>query len=307
GDRLRFVPCADPGPAVRAGTTPRSVTHARSLTVIAANALLTVQDRGRGGKLHAGLPPSGPLSWEIFAAANAAVGNEEGAAALEIGLGSLEIEAQGEALVSIDGEPALRLTEGERLMIGASRRAVRYLAVAGGIDVPVVLGARATLAAARIGGLEGRALRRGDRLPLGEVMGAPRAHALREDPIDAWLDIDAGPQRACFPEGALEALLAGPWQVSRLGDRVGVRLEGARIPRDRADLALPLPMRRGAVQVTTEGTPIVLGPDHPTTGGYPVLAVLRRDAQETLARLRPGAALRFRLGQAANPSSRSER
>ncbi len=257
--------------------------------------------------LHAGLPPSGPLSRTRLAAANAAVGNDEGAAALEIPLGSLEIEARGALWVSVDGEPPRRLSEGERLGIGASRQAVRYLAVGGGIDVPVVLGARATLAAARLGGLEGRALRRGDRLPVGRAEGAPRLQALTNDPLDAWLDIDAGPQLARFPDGAIDALLTARWLVSRLGDRVGVRLEGAQIPRDQADLALPLPMLRGAVQVTTEGTPIVLGPDHPTTGGYPVLAVLRRDAQERLARLRPGDALRFRLGHAAKPSSRSDR
>jgi allophanate hydrolase subunit 2 len=77
-----------------------------------------------------------------------------------------------------------------------------------------------------------------------------------------------------------------------------VRLEGRRVPRDRPDLALPVPMIRGAIQITTDGTPIVLGPDHPVTGGYPVLAVLRKEAQATLARMRPGSAIRLRLGRA---------
>jgi allophanate hydrolase subunit 2 len=95
----------------------------------------------------------------------------------------------------------------------------------------------------------------------------------------------------------MEAMLAGAWRISRLGDRVGVRLEGARVPREGPDLALPAPMIRGAIQVTTDGTPIVLGPDHPVTGGYPVLAVVRRDDQPRLARLRPGDEVRFRLGR----------
>jgi allophanate hydrolase subunit 2 len=102
-----------------------------------------------------------------------------------------------------------------------------------------------------------------------------------------------GPHVGRFPAGAYEALLGAEWRVSRLGDRVGVRLEGARVPRDVPDLALPVPMIRGAVEVTTDGTPIVLGPDHPTTGGYPVLAVLLPTAQAALARRRPGEVVRL--------------
>jgi KipI family sensor histidine kinase inhibitor len=297
GDRLRFVPSVDRDAAIEAPVETAPVESLRALRVVAAHAVVTVQDAGRAGQLHRGLPPSGALARGLLAAANAAVGNEAGAAGLEIPLGSLEIEAQGELVLSIDGAPALRLAAGERLRVGASTRGVRYLAVAGGIDVPLVLGARATLPVARLGGLNGRALRRGDLLPVGPAQGVTRAIEAEDETSEVWLDIDPGPQLGRFPAGALEALLEGPWQVSRLGDRVGVRLEGARVPRDRADLALPLPMRRGAVQVTTEGTPIILGPDHPTTGGYPVLAVLRRDAQELLARLRPGAPLRFRQGR----------
>jgi allophanate hydrolase subunit 2 len=107
------------------------------------------------------------------------------------------------------------------------------------------------------------------------------------------LEIDPGPHLARFPPEALGALVSGAFRVSRVGDRVGVRLEGDRVPRDRADSGLPVPMRRGAVQVSTDGTPIVLGPDHPVTGGYPVIAVVRRPSQAALARLRPGRAVRF--------------
>jgi biotin-dependent carboxylase-like uncharacterized protein len=294
GDRVRFVAASPSSEALSVERAATSVpAPSRALLVVAAPACATVQDRGRVGQLGRGIPPSGPLDAEAFAAANAAAGNPAGAAAVEVPQGSLEVEARGgPVVVSVDGEPAVRLAEGERFRVAENARAVRYLAVSGGVEVPVVLGARSTLLAARIGGYLGRPLKRGDLLPVG-MEGAPS----RSPP--AWappasgeaLLVDPGPHLDRFPPGAYEALLAGPWRVSRLGDRVGVRLEGARVPREGPDLALPVPMIRGAVEITTDGTPIVLGPDHPTTGGYPVLAVLRASSQPALARRRPGEAV----------------
>jgi allophanate hydrolase subunit 2 len=117
-----------------------------------------------------------------------------------------------------------------------------------------------------------------------------------EAAFEALVEIAAGPHLDRFAPGALERFAAGPWMVSPRSDRVGVRLEGPRVPRDAPDLALPVPMVRGAIQVTTDGTPIVLGPDHPTTGGYPVIAVVRPSSFGALARVRPGATVTFRLG-----------
>jgi KipI family sensor histidine kinase inhibitor len=314
GDRVRFEAATAAATATATSTSTATATSTstststatatatlssggRGLRVIAAPVGATIQDGGRPGQLRRGLPPSGALDAAALARANAAVGNAEGAAAIEIPLGSIEVEAEGAVAISIDGAPLTRLAAGERLTIPASRRAVRYLAVQGGVDVPIVLGARATLLVARLGGLQGRALRRRDFIPVGAEEGVEAASArpMADDPGSEVLAVDPGPHLSRFPEGALDALLATEWRVSRLGDRVGVRLEGGQIPRDRPDLALPVPMRRGAVQVSTDGTPIVLGPDHPATGGYPVLAILRRSAQEALARRRPGDAARFRL------------
>jgi biotin-dependent carboxylase-like uncharacterized protein len=296
GDRVRFVPASDPAPllAKEPGAPPAPLRP--GLRVIAAPACATVQDRGRPGQLGRGIPPSGPLDPEAFAAANAAVGNAAGEAAIEVPLGSLEVEARGGAVViSIDGEKAMRLAEGERCRVTETDRAVRYLAVRGGVDVPIVLGARATLLAARLGGHQGRPLRRGDFVGVGDREAASKARAAPA-PV-AELIVDPGPHHDRFPSGAYDALLAGPWRVSRLGDRTGVRLEGARVPREGPDLALPVPMIRGAIEVSTDGTPIVLGPDHPTTGGYPVLAVLRASSQAALARRRPGDTVQFVSGQ----------
>lgn len=270
-----------------------------SFEILAAAPGTTIQDRGRPGRLSEAIPPSGPLDFVTHAAANLACGNEAGAAAIEIPLGRLRIRAHEAMLASIDGEMPVKLEAGDELEVSPSSSAVRYLAFAGGIDVPLVLGARATLLVARVGGLEGRALRAGDRLALQRSQPRPS-----ELPPPSWprpnlpeaparIDVLPGPHLARLPKATLERLLETEWQISRLGDRVGVRLEGGRVPREGSDLSGPVPMVRGAVQIVTDGTPIVLGPDHPTTGGYPVALVLRRDAQAAFARLRPGATLRF--------------
>jgi KipI family sensor histidine kinase inhibitor len=306
GDRVRFVP-APPGsvgapnskgdPAGACETRPGAT---RALEIMTTSACATIQDRGRRGQLAIGIPPSGPVDPRTFEAANRATGNDPGAAAIEVLLGGLRARARGSLLISIDGSPASRLEDGDELRVAANERAVRYIAVRGGVAVPNALGARSTLLSARLGGFEGRPLRRGDIVPIGPDTDcdAPSAEDIALDPGGlASLEIDPGPHIDRFPEGALDALLATAWRVSHLGDRVGVRLEGGRVPRDRPDLALPVPMRRGAVQIATDGTPIVLGPDHPVTGGYPVLAVLRRASQARLARLRAGAPVKLVLGR----------
>ncbi|HVK63736.1 MAG TPA: carboxyltransferase domain-containing protein [Polyangium sp.] len=300
GDRVRFEPVAtgEAEPA-RKEVVPNEQST-RALVVEAAPACATVQDGGRAGQLARGLPPSGPLDPETHAAANEAVGNPPDAAAIEVPLGALLVRAQGDVWISVDGAAPIHLAEGESFRVEEGPRAVRYLAARGGIDVPAALGARATLLVARLGGVAGRALRRRDVVPVGDPdRAAAQPSRPSEPPADnefAPIVIDEGPHRNRFPADALDVLLSSTFTVSRLGDRVGQRLEGAKIPRDRPDLALPVPMLRGAVQVTTDGTPIVLGPDHPTTGGYPVLAVVRRSALGALARRRPGEPLRFVRG-----------
>jgi allophanate hydrolase subunit 2 len=198
--------------------------------------------------------------------------------------------------VSLDGEAPIRLADGERLRVPSGERAVRYLAVEGGIAAPLLLGSRATLPSARLGGLGGRPLRRGDLLPVaGGQEREPSPLRLRTTPeLPALLSLIPGPHQEHFDQEALELLLREQFTVSRLGDRVGVRLEGPRLP-VHGRLRFPAPMLRGAIEVTPDGTPIVLGPDHPVTGGYPVLGVLTRGAQARLARLWPGQPVRFTM------------
>jgi biotin-dependent carboxylase-like uncharacterized protein len=274
-----------------------SALHA--IRIIAAPLGATVQDAGRIGWLHAGVPPSGPLDATAHAAANLAVGNDPRDAALEIPLGELRIAAVQPVRISIDGETAVSLAAGQDFVVSACPRAVRYLAVAGGVAVAPVLGSRATLMVAGWGGFAGRFVRAGDVLPVGsppELSRHPNAVPSITDPPDpATLRVRPGPHVARMPAEAWEQLLATTWRVSTRGDRVGVRLEGPAIARSDDDRGPPVPMVRGAIQITTDGTPIVLGPDHPVTGGYPVLAVVGRASQAMLARLRPGRTLRFLL------------
>ncbi|MDI1476913.1 5-oxoprolinase subunit PxpB [Polyangium sp. y55x31] len=299
GDRVRFEPVSEAEAAPARKEIVPNEQSTRALVVEAAPACATVQDGGRAGQLARGLPPSGPLDPQTHAAANEAVGNTPNAAAIEVPLGALVVRARGDVCISVDGAAPVRLADGESFRVEEGPRAVRYLAVRGGIDVPMALGARATLLVARLGGAAGRALRRRDVVPVGDPDTATqpsRPSTLPAENEIATIVIDEGPHRNRFPADALDVLLSSTFTISRLGDRVGQRLEGPKIPRDRPDLALPVPMLRGAVQVTTDGTPIVLGPDHPTTGGYPVLAVVRRSSLGALARRRPGEPLRFVRG-----------
>jgi allophanate hydrolase subunit 2/predicted GNAT family N-acyltransferase len=266
------------------------------LSVVSVAGLVLVQDGGRPGRMHEGIPPGGALVPELLAAANRALGNAPGEAALEI-FGGCRLAAEQEAiLVSLDGEPPRRLAPGESQAIGPGAARVRYLALRGGIELPEVLGGRGTLLVAAFGGLEGRGLRRGDRLVVaGRAIGEPRAAGVVVDLApDAPLRVIEGPDRERFEAGALERLLSAEFQVSPASDRVGTRLAGPPLALRGAERGASLPMVRGAIQGTTGGEAIVLGPDHPTTGGYPVLATVIRADQGRLAARRPGARIRFR-------------
>ncbi|HEX2571587.1 MAG TPA: biotin-dependent carboxyltransferase family protein [Polyangia bacterium] len=273
------------------------------LEVVSVMGLATVQDAGRPGRMHEGIPPGGALVPELFGRANQAVGNPAGAPAIEW-QGAITVMACEAPLVlaTDEGRPWVAAV-GERFTLEPSpSSAVRYLAVAGGLDVPEVLGGRGTLLVARLGGLSGRALRRGDRLSVGERpardvippvarVGSPAAASTwaPEGPIR----VVPGPDAERFSAASLPLLLSSCYRVSPLGDRTGTRLVGPPLGRCDADSGAPTPMVRGAIQVPAGGEPIVLGPDHPTTGGYPVIAVVLSADHGRLAARRPGAEVRF--------------
>jgi allophanate hydrolase subunit 2 len=232
------------------------------IRVVSVQGLALVQDGGRPGRMHEGVPPGGALVPEALAAANAAVGNASDAAAIEH-YGRIELEVDGAARAFVpDGR-------------------VGYVAIAGGLDAPLVLGGRGALLGAGIG----RPLRAGDTFP-GRVVGVGRA------PGAGPIRVLPGPDLDRLAPAALATLLAGAYTVSPIGDRAGIRLVGPRIDVLVVD-GPSAPMVRGAIQVPPSGELIVLGPDHPTTGGYPVVAVVVRADCGRFAALSPGRTVRF--------------
>jgi len=262
------------------------------ITVVAVSGLATVQDGGRHGYMHEGVPPGGPLVPELLARANAAVGNEEHEAALEL-FGAITLAATAGTLVASDDGVPVELGAREPWRVDTAGARVRYVAVRGGIDVPRVLGGRGTLLVAGLGGHEGRALRPGDVLRLGEA-GPPPRHPLPAAPdLEAAISVVLGPDLECFDPKALDVLLSGEFRVEVRSDRVGIRLTGPPLHRVRDDRGVSSPLVRGAIQVPPSEMPIVLGPDHPTTGGYPVLAVVVVASLGALGARPVGAIVRF--------------
>jgi 5-oxoprolinase (ATP-hydrolysing) subunit C len=262
------------------------------LEVLDVGGPVMVQDGGRVGRMEQGVPPGGALVPEWLAVANRAVGNAWSAAALEC-YGRLELRLRGRgAWVSVDGR-AFRVEDGERFPVPAPEEAVvRYVAVEGGLAVPEMLGGRGTLLVARLGGLEGRPLKRGDVLPLGPGGGA-RVEGSAALAVESAVRVVLGPDLERFGAGAEQVLLGSTFTVTPASDRVGMRLRGPPLPQADTGSALSRPMVRGALQVPSSGEVIVLGPDHPTVGGYPVLAVVIRADWGRLAARRPGTAVRF--------------
>ena len=254
---------------------------------------VTVQDLGRPGWMHHAVPPGGALDPALFSRTQRSLGNGERAAAVEIPWHAARFRASGAMVVSLDGE--LRsLGDGDVLDVLAIDRAVRYVGVRGGIDVPLALGSRSTLLVASLGGLDGRALRKGDSLSIGHDIDGD-ARSLDAYALDASAPIEVVPGPDAFEETSLDALVSKAFEVTTAVDRVGMRLRGEGVVPPGAATARSCPMVRGAIEVTPDGTLIALGPDHPVTGGYPVIAVIASRDLGALSQRRPGAAVRFTL------------
>ena len=281
------------------------------LETIRPGLFTTVQDRGRTGFSRWGVPVSGAADAASARVANWLAGNGEDAALLEVTLGAAEFSARAacrigvagaRAALSVNGAPVERtrtvlLQAGDRLAIGPAQEGLRvYVAVGGGIDVPPVLGSRATLAASALGGLQGRRIAAGDVLPIGEAEPAEaRFLAADGEALDLRDEarVVAGPQLDFFSDGARQGFFGGGFRISSRSDRRGLRLEGTAIPPDRGDID-PEGVLIGAIQVPAGGEPIVLMPDGPVTGGYPKIATVIRADLPVLGQWRPGQTVRFR-------------
>ncbi|MFC7307597.1 biotin-dependent carboxyltransferase family protein [Streptomyces monticola] len=280
----------------------------RALAVVRCGALTTVQDLGRPGHAHLGVPRSGALDQPAALLANRLVGNAPSAAVLETTLNGCAVRPRRAVTVAVtgapcpvtvDGAPApwgapVRVPGGALLAIGAADQGVRsYVAFGGGIGGEPVLGSRST---DLLSGLGPAPLTDGTVLPLGPET-TPHTHVdvapQPAPPTALVLRVTPGPRTDWFTPAALKTLTTRTYRVSAAANRIGLRTEGP--PLERA-VKGELPsegMVLGAVQVPPDGRPVVFLADHPTTGGYPVVAVVRESDVWTAAQAGPGTPVRF--------------
>ncbi len=289
-----------------------------ALEVIEPGLLTTVQDLGRRGYERFGVPVAGAMDGYALRAANGLVGNPWDAAGLEMTLAGPTLQAAQSGLIAVTGADlglrvqgrkmplwtALYVRRGWRISFDGRRGGCRaYLAVAGGIAVPPIMGSRATYLRGGFGGYQGRALRAGDVLPVGEPACSPvdRAGVRLADDIrppysDAPLvEVVLGPQDDRFTKEGIATFLASEYTVGATSDRMGYRLEGPAIAHKTGADIVSDGIVLGAVQVPANGQPIVMMVDRQTTGGYTKIATVVSADIPLLAQCLPGGSrVRFR-------------
>lgn len=276
------------------------------IEVIKPGLLDMVMDLGRPGFRAQGVPAGGAADPPAMILANRLVGNPERAAGLELLLRGPILRFPEGGRIALTGADmyarcgdavlprgrTLEISPGEVIEFGQAGKGLRaYLAVAGGVDVPPVLGSRATFLPSGFGGWQGRALRTGDMLPTGEP-GTHGKGVLTEPGGNAGLRILPGPQLPGFSDAALKALTSHAFAVGPDANRLGLRLIGHALEYRGGELASQAVLP-GAIQVPPDGQPIILGWDGPVTGGYPVVAAVIAADLSCLGQLRPGDKLRF--------------
>lgn len=282
------------------------------IEVVRAGLCDLVVDQGRAGRGAIGVPVGGAADPLALAAANALVGNDSSAAGLEMTFAGPDLRFPVGGIVALTGtrftatrsnglsvawNQTLIMAPGETLSLEGAETGCRcWLALAGGLAVPSVMGSRSTLLPAGFGGHQGRALRAGDELMPGQPA-QDEGRLLQAQPpstpaVDAPLRVVAGPQTGLFDDGGLAAFYGGLYRVAAASDRRGLRLDGPVVTHARTELpsqgVLP-----GAVQIPPDGRPIILGWDGPVTGGYPVIAGVIAADWARLAQLKSGDAIRF--------------
>lgn len=286
----------------------------RTLTVLRPGLLTTVQDLGRWGHQAVGVPVAGAMDTYSLRLANGLVGNPETAAALEVTLLGPVLRADAPVVVAVagaifdlevDGRPVphgapLALAAGSVLRFLDRRAGARaYLAVAGGLETPLVLGSRATHLVSRMGGVDGRALVAGDVVPVGTAPTRPATRPTRSPlPLAAApgarrLRVLLGPQDEWFTKSSVDALLGGTFSVSPNSDRMGFRLDGPALTTKRPGELVSEPVVFGAIQVPSGGAPILLMADRQTAGGYPKIATVVTADLPLAGQLAPGDTVRF--------------
>ena len=289
------------------------------LEIVSPGAFASLQDGGRHGFRRIGVPWAGVLDRRLMRIANALADRDENAPVIECFDGGLHVVAHdgavklavaGDAVVEVDGPDGRRqlapwrsvtIADGEALRVrkmGSGR--IAMVAVVG-LDLPAVMGSASTYVRAGLGGVDGRALAAGTRLALSDADAWGSDHVLTQPPAaDARpIRLVPGPQADHFSAAALEALVGGDYRVTAEADRMGIRLEGARLEHTAAAEIVSDATVPGSIQVPGAGQPIVLLADAQTAGGYPKIATVITADLGRLAALRPGQTLRFATVTAA--------
>jgi antagonist of KipI len=289
------------------------MTHG-SLQIIKPGLLTTVQDLGRFGHQESGVPVAGPMDAFSHRLANQLVGNDIDAATLEVTLIGPELIVDVDTTIAITGAhfevtcddrvvgmgASYAVKAGQRLRFGRVLQGARaYLAVAGGVQTPRVLGSRATHLVSRMGGLAGRALASGDRVPI-PVSAPPRPQ--RKSPGltlptrgRALLRVMPGPQDHWFEPDAMRTIAGVSFRISPRSNRMGYRLQGPPLARVREGELISEPVGIGAIQVPAAGEPILLMADRQTAGGYPKIGHVIAADLPLAGQLAPGDFIEFVL------------
>lgn len=309
----------DPGAGHRASPGWPAAGNS-TLEVVRPGPLATIQDLGRHGLGSLGVPPSGAADAASLRLANRLAGNPAGTAGIELTFGRAAFRCTGGARLAVTGAPvqvtvtagpgqpaseiafgtAFEVPDGGLISVGAPAAGLRsYLAVTGGIDIPAVLGSRSS---DLLSGLGCGPLRPGAVLPVGTRTASATRHTARPARTllpprtgTSLLRIVPGPRLDWFGAGALTILSGSPYSVTAASNRTGLRLDGQALPSASAAELASEGIVTGALQVPPDGKPILLLADHPTVGGYPVIAVLASTDIGLAAQLRPGQQVRFTI------------
>ncbi len=304
GDEVQFVPAEVGEEAALMSAVAEAVDPPdRFVKIIEPGMYTTVQDAGRTGYLRYGLPLSGTMDRRAFNAANALVGNTSNDAVLECTGTMPMLEFSQPTMVAVvyaDRFQTVAVFAGEPVKFQPLETGYRaYIAIAGGIDVPMVMGSRSTYVSGKLGGFEGRILRAGDVLPVTNVAAnysrvATERFVCNAAGSRAYVRVIPGPEAEWFDCGGLNTFLTSEFTVSSKSDRTGLRLEGPGLSFRLDEQMISSGIAMGTIQVPPSGQPIVMMADHPTTGGYPRIGNVVLEDLSILAQLMPGDCLRFR-------------
>ncbi|MBO5452068.1 MAG: biotin-dependent carboxyltransferase family protein [Lachnospiraceae bacterium] len=281
------------------------------MTILQAGPLTTIQDAGRFGFMEYGIGQSGVMDYRSYTQANQLVGNDKNEAVLEMTLMGAEIRFDEDVMVAYTGADmqakldevpiergqAYLVQKGQRLKFGMAKTGVRaYLAIAGEMQVPVIMNSKSTNLKCKIGGFGGRKLQNGDQLEIRTKKFSEKEikkmlkKQMKQSDFEGKKNIRVvlGPQEDCFTEEGIKTFLSADYTVSIESDRMGIRMEGPKIEgKGKTDIVSD-GIVFGSIQVTSAGLPIVMMADHQTTGGYAKIATVIKEDLPKLAQARPG-------------------